>query len=48
MAALARFDWRAYNPSDCRTQAERFSAVNFRHQLAAYLERISTSVTSPV
>lgn len=38
--ALASFDWRAYDPAACRAQAERFSAANFRRQLASYLERL--------
>ena len=45
-AALAAFDWKAYRPSDCRTQAECFSAANFRRQLAAYLERVSLPLAS--
>ena len=39
-AALARFDWRAYDPAACRAQAERFSAATFRHDLVACLQRI--------
>ncbi len=42
-ATLADFNWRAYSPSACRAQAERFSAGNFRRQLAAYLDRIRVS-----
>ena len=39
-AALARFDWRAYDPAACRAQAERFSAATFRRQLTAYLQQL--------
>ena len=42
-ATLADFNWRAYSPSACRAQAERFSAGNFRRQLAAYLDRVRVS-----
>ncbi len=39
-AALARFDWRAYDPAACRAHAEHFSAASFRRQLTAYLQHI--------
>jgi glycosyltransferase involved in cell wall biosynthesis len=38
---LAHFDWRAYSPAACRTQAECFSASNFRRQMAAYLAAVA-------
>ena len=40
-AALAAFDWTAYDPRDCRAQAERFSAASFRRELATYLARVA-------
>ena len=40
-AALAAFDWAAYDPRDCRAQAELFSATSFRRQLGDYLARVS-------
>ncbi len=40
-ATLAAFDWAAYDPCACRTQAERFSAGNFRRRFGAYLDRVS-------
>ena len=38
--ALQGFDWRAVDPVACRTQAERFSATNFRQKLMLYLETV--------
>ena len=35
--ALAKFDWRQYDSSACRAQAEQFSAARFRDKLLGYL-----------
>ena len=34
---LRGFDWRGYRPEDCRDQAARFSAEEFREKLMGYL-----------
>jgi glycosyltransferase involved in cell wall biosynthesis len=39
-AALATFDPYAYQPADCRAQAERFSIAAFRSKLTAHLNAV--------
>ena len=34
---LCGFDWRRYQPEDCRNQAARFSTEEFRQKLMGYL-----------
>lgn len=43
---LQDFDATAYNPVDCRTQAELFSTESFRHKLMTYLEDVLTGMPS--
>lgn len=43
---LQNFDATAYNPADCRAQAEKFSADSFRHKLMTYLEQVVDSQNS--
>ena len=38
---LCGFDWRAYRLEDCRDQAARFSAEEFRRKLMGYLAGIA-------
>ncbi len=40
---LRGFDWRAYRPEDCRDQAARFSAEEFRRKLLGYLAGLGHS-----
>lgn len=37
---LQDFDATAYNPANCRVQAEKFSTENFRYKLMMYLEEV--------
>jgi glycosyltransferase involved in cell wall biosynthesis len=40
LTCLETFDPQTYDPAACRTQAELFSAANFRQRLLGYLARI--------
>jgi glycosyltransferase involved in cell wall biosynthesis len=41
LAVLRGFDWRSYRPEECRDQAARFSAEEFRGRLMGYLAGIA-------
>ena len=45
-AALAAFDLTAYDPHDCRAQAECFSVVLCNGELAAYLAWVAAPQTT--
>ncbi len=40
LAVLGNFNPASYNPSACRTQAERFSQTNFRRKFEGYIEQV--------
>ena len=44
---LQEFDATAYNPEQCRMQAEKFSTDSFRHKLIAYLEEVVAGDEQP-
>lgn len=37
---LERFDWRTYDPRECRVHAEKFSNQAFRQQLGAFVQGV--------